>query len=151
MVTLQKRFTNGPNPILVRGQEAQKSIHSINNKEFYHSIENYVGWTIIEVDFNQDIDRMVINDLVVASCVWLEGFCDTCFDYVQDIFDFTNSILVNLIGKTICAVGLIDDPEIVYYQNMVQKMQEAKLHQIQKVAIEAAQDAQQKTLQPVSC
>jgi hypothetical protein len=132
MVTLRKLYTSGPAPKLVRGMDAIESIHTIENHQFYNSLEKYVGWTIIDINPDIDFFDVQIQDIYIASCNWLEGFCTTCFDLVEDVFDFTKSILSDLIGKTIVAIGTIDDSEIQYYQSIVKRYNIAATEKLKK-------------------
>jgi hypothetical protein len=151
MVTLQKRYTTGPNYQLVRGLDAIKSQHTIENQVFCDTIDKYIGWTILDFNYDIDLVKTITNDIYLATCNWYEGFCTTCFDLVEDVFDFTKHILSDLIGKTICAVGALDDPEILYYQSIVKRYNLAKLEQSNQEPVEIIQKQQEPELQKVSC
>jgi hypothetical protein len=125
MVTLQKLYTTGPHYKLVRSSDAANTIHSLNYQQFYNNIDQYVGWIII--DINLDINFFDVTkhdkyyDIHIAVCNWFEGFHTTYAYLVNDVFDYTKQILINLIGKTIVGVGLIEDSEIQYYLSKVKQ------------------------------
>jgi hypothetical protein len=149
MVTLRKLYTSGPSSKLVRGMDAIESIHTIENHQFYNSIEKYVGWTIIDINVDIDFFDVQIHDIYIASCNWLEGFCTTCFDLIEDVFDFTKSILLDLIGKTIVAIGTIDDTEIQYFQSIVKRYNIAATEKLKKQEVDSDEPIVEQV--PVTC